>query len=554
MGSVVAKARSLSQVFVLVWISAQIGREVNLLNIRTKPNSFYMIQSLLQKSTCRSRRLAQNLATTAQVDSSLCSLDGVHTTTTTTMAATPASGMEQTQPVLTAKRDSMPTEVLDEVAMLLPRSALGTLALISKKTYMSATDVLYKTYLNRTAPAKAPFHLFLRTLCERPDLAARVKRVDIRGWRSEYEVATGAAWRGLKEGRPTDHVEKDGLSFSSMEKTVRGSSTERSKLFVGAAVKAGLIAKPASLLVPALKSSIVWYATLREDVDFMRLLVRGAEDAHLVLMLALLPNLDVLIIAGLSPFPLLDWNKFLSRSTTMALQKLSLFYVQGSINTMSEPVVKSSLQILDIMPNLQSIRLFGMAIGGHSYASHRTLPSRKLTCLVLGYCGVNARLLQKLLDGQRLDQFAYLPDCVRTDEIAGGHLALKDILVPLASSKTTPRDVLDPEVIKALLVEQIPPTMATLYLRYLRYTEQTRIILEQLVQLKVEGVLQALKTVRLNFFKYLSPFDPVIIGLMGGMMPGVGIARVGPQVKAELQGLFEEAGIALQVYQSEPGF
>lgn len=88
---------------------------------------------------------------------------------------------------------ALPTELLDQVASLLPRSALRALALTSKKANVSAMDTLYKTYLNRTAPAKAPFHLFLRTICEGPDLAAKVKRVDIRGWRSEYEVVTGAA-------------------------------------------------------------------------------------------------------------------------------------------------------------------------------------------------------------------------------------------------------------------------------------------------------------------------------------------------------------------------
>ena len=299
---------------------------------------------------------------------------------------------------------SLPTEVLDEIATFLPRSVLCALALTSKKTYHSATDVLYETYVNHTAPAKAPFYLFLRTLCERPDLAARVKRVDIRGWRSEYEVATGVAWKDLRGKGAIDRVERHGPSFSSTEKAVRGSNTERSKLFVGAAVKAGLIAKPASLSVPALKSSIIWYTALRKDDDLIRLLLRGVEDAHVVLMLALLSNLDDLFIRGLSPFPLLDWHKFLSRSTTMALQRLSEFGIEGSINAMSSPVVKNSLQVLDIMPNLQKLRMFNIAVGDHSIASHQALPSRKLKTVVFGHCGLSARFLQKLLHDQRLHE------------------------------------------------------------------------------------------------------------------------------------------------------
>ena len=201
----------------------------------------------------------------------------------------------------------LPTELLDQIASLLPRSALRALALTSKKANVSATDTLYKTYLNRTAPAKAPFYLFLRTVCDRPDLAAKVKRVDIRGWRSEYEVATGAAWRGVTEVRDVDQTEKSGPSFTSTEKSVRDSATARFKLFVGAAVKAGIVSEPTSLSVSALKASIVWYTSLKEDGDFLRLLGRGVEDAQLMLILALLPNMEVLRIDGLSPFPLLDW-------------------------------------------------------------------------------------------------------------------------------------------------------------------------------------------------------------------------------------------------------
>jgi hypothetical protein len=224
----------------------------------------------------------------------------------------------------------IPTELLDQIASLAPRSALCALALTLKKASVSAINSLYKSYLNRTAPAKAPFYLFLHTICERPDLAAKVKRVDIRGWRSEYKVATGAAWRGVTQISDVDQVKKNGPSFTSTEKVIRGSNAGNFKLFVEVAVKARLIVRPASPSVPTLESSIMWYTTLEEDGDFLRLLGRGVEDAQVVLMLVLLPNMEFLYIDGPSPFLLLNCHQFLSRSGT-AFHKLSTLQIDGRI-------------------------------------------------------------------------------------------------------------------------------------------------------------------------------------------------------------------------------
>jgi hypothetical protein len=76
----------------------------------------------------------------------------------------------------------LPTELVDAVAELLDKSSLCSLALVSKSMEPSATNNLYKEYYNLEAPSKAPFALFLRTIYERPDLAAKVKFVYIRGW------------------------------------------------------------------------------------------------------------------------------------------------------------------------------------------------------------------------------------------------------------------------------------------------------------------------------------------------------------------------------------
>ncbi|RMZ67202.1 hypothetical protein GMOD_00001092 [Pyrenophora seminiperda CCB06] len=157
-----------------------------------------------------------------------------------------------------------------------------------------------------TAPAKAPFYPFLRKLRERPNLAARIKCVDIQGWRSEL----------------TDHVKRDGTSFSS---------TEGSKLFVETAVRAGLLAKSVLLSVSTLQSSIAWYTTLGGIGDLLPLLVRGVEDAHIFLKLALLSNLDSLLIDSLSPFPLLTQLKVEGFGTLSAI-KLNLFEYPTSLH------------------------------------------------------------------------------------------------------------------------------------------------------------------------------------------------------------------------------
>jgi hypothetical protein len=486
---------------------------------------------------------------------------------------------------------SMPTELLDQVACLLPKSALRALSLTCKKTRPSATDVLYKTYLNRTIPAKAPFYLFLRTLCERPDLAEKVKRVDIRGWRSEYEVKTGAAWRGLTEKRCTDEVERDGPSFSSTEKVVRGSATDRFKLFVEAAVTARLIPKPASLAVPALKSSMIWYTSLKEDSDFLRLLGRGVEDAHVVLMLALLHNLEVLQIDGLSRFPLLDWHQFLSRSST-ALRSVSQLQVFGS-NTPTEPVV-NSFQFFDIMHALERLDISNVAAKGHKF-TFSTLLSRKLSYLILSNYGISRRLYRKILDGQHITHFAYMP--VYNYEVVGlaANLSATDMVSSLASSRQSlekltlfpvdavnrsplkmfenldeleipqpglldiSQDEHDAETIASLLQTQLPGKLQAIFLRYLTYNAQAKTILEQLAHLKTQGVFPALKIVRLNFIR-AHPTDLMVMGslVVGGPVGGVTAATtwhslpdVAAKVHEDLDKLYEDADLSVEVYQTE---
>ncbi|KAI4649149.1 hypothetical protein J4E93_003463 [Alternaria ventricosa] len=502
--------------------------------------------------------------------------------------------MASAQTTGTASFLKLPTELLDQIASLLPRSALRALALTSKKANVSAIDTLYKTYLNRTAPAKAPFHLFLRTVCERPDLAAKVKRVDIRGWRSEYEVATGAAWRGVTEVRDVDQIEKSGPSFTSTEKSVRDSAAARFKLFVGAAVKAGIVSEPTSLSVSALKASIVWYTTLKEDGDFLRLLGRGVEDAQLVLMLALLPNMEVLRIDGLSPFPLLDWHHFLSRSST-ALRKLSGLHIIGSNTNSKEPVVKNSLQFLDITPNLLQIRLLALAAGGHSFTL-RALPSSKLQSVVLVECGVNARLFRKIMLGQRIQTIAYRPGQAQVEEITGSDLSLPQLLalftdskyslealtlfpsqerlenvffkvfeklerleVPLVDVLNIPYDEQDPEIIYDILKDQLPATLKHITLRYLNGYLQDKAVIEQLAVLKMQGVLPNLNKATFNFTSAVaSSYFSAAMASFGGPVGGLAasttwetLPEMEKMVQKDFGKLYKDAGICMVVEQTD---
>lgn len=292
---------------------------------------------------------------------------------------------------------ALPNELLDAICDRLDRSSRYALTLTCTATKPSATTALYETYINGSHPSDAPFCLFLRTICENPGLAALVKQVNIRGWRSELEVATGSAWRptltGLgKEGkRPA----RKGPLFistdvSSTTAAKRGSATsgDMFQLFLNTAVKVGLIAMPASThLIPNLKKSAQMGTTLKDDADLIRQLKHGVEDAHFILMVAQLPHLEKLLINGLTPFPILDWHHFFSR-TNEALQSLKILSLCGSYVAENDKVVKTTLQILDILPNLVHLRLRNISAQGHRHSTDDTLPSRNLRNVMFNQCAV----------------------------------------------------------------------------------------------------------------------------------------------------------------------
>ncbi|KAH6868021.1 hypothetical protein BKA58DRAFT_187074 [Alternaria rosae] len=388
--------------------------------------------------------------------------------------------------------------------------------------------------------------------------------------------------------------EKSGPSFTSTEKSVRDSAAASFKLFVGATVKAGIVTEPTSLSVSSLKASVVWYTTLKEDGDFLRLLGRGVEDAQLVLMLALLPNLEVLRIDGLSPFPLLDRYQFLSCSST-ALQKLSALQINGSNTNSKEPVVKNSLQFLDITPNSMKIYLIAIAAGGHKFTT-KALPSTKLEHVLFLGCGINVRLLRKIMLGQKLHSIAYRPGPAQVSEITGSEISVLDLLASFAHSKLSlktltlfsagvncgktslkifenletlgvplgdvldiPYDEVEPENIYARLKGQLPATLNHIILRYMNNNLQNKIVIEQLAVLKMQGMLPRLDQATFNFTTAVpTSYISAAVVNIGGPTAEVTacsswdyLPKMETRIQEDFGKLYKDAGICMVVQQTD---
>lgn len=246
-----------------------------------------------------------------------------------------------------------------------------------------------------------------------------VKCVDIRGWRSEHEVATGAAWRPavlsplMKEEAPF----RKGPHFTSIERShndvgKKFLSTAKGDfhLFLNTAVRMGLVEGTSAIsVIPALKKSAQLGTTLKTDADLIRHLKYGVEDAHFILLIAQLPNLEKLSTDGLSPYPLLDWHHFLSRSKA-ALGCLYMLDLCGSSYDEDGRVVKTTLQILDILPGLEALRLFNISAQGHRHTGADMLPSKKLRSVSLSQSAVRHRLIGKIANTQQIRYFQYTSD------------------------------------------------------------------------------------------------------------------------------------------------
>ena len=313
---------------------------------------------------------------------------------------------------------TLPNELLDAICAHLTRSVRCTLALTCKATKPSATAALYKVHTNRSHPSDAPFYPFLRTICESPEHGALVKELDIRGWRSEQEVAAGEAWRPMMTG-PVEEDERPtrtgpwstSTDVGSNKTASRFSSTAKGdfNLFLKTAVDIGLVVMPASIdHIPALKKAAPADDTLKADADLIRQLKHGVEDSHFILLVAQLPNLEKLLIEGLTPYPILDWYHFFSCVGT-ALLSLKILNLWGSRLRTDHKVVKNSLQILDLLPNLEFLQIAYMSAQGHRHTSRDTLPTRKLRVVAFRESAVRHRLFKKITGSQHLESFLYIP-------------------------------------------------------------------------------------------------------------------------------------------------
>ena len=133
---------------------------------------------------------------------------------------------------------------------------------------------------------------------------------------------------------------------------------------------------------------------MNTDEDLVRNLHNQVEDAFMVLILALLPNLERLEIRRLSGYPTLDWYHFLSKSSTSlgSLKRLKIHGMEG---------MQMNLQFLDLLPNLCQLDLNVLQVEGHDFAYGR-LPTTQLTELMLWNTACPPEFFHKLTEGQHL--------------------------------------------------------------------------------------------------------------------------------------------------------
>lgn len=120
------------------------------------------------------------------------------------------------------------------------------------------------------------------------------------------------------------------------------------------------------------------------------------------------------------------------------------------------------------------------------------------------------------------------------------------------------KDELDPTSLASLLCEQVPSNIIELTLRGVCFHMQTRIVLEQLAQLKTARFFPSLKKLTVNF-RCTEPVSYVVgPAMMGPPGPFVGGSQgtaefalpiMVDQVRAELGGMYKEAGIELSILQ-----
>lgn len=451
-----------------------------------------------------------------------------------------AVAVPQTEPLALCH---LPVELLDAIVTFLDRKTLCALVLTCEATKNSASQALYASYVNREAPSKRPFHLFLRTLCESPELAAMVKVLDIRGWRSEWETATGMAWAGVtiacESGRQDSSC--TGPEFISKAGSAK-KVTEPLSLFEDTAVKIGLISPPVSSSKPALRKSATMGSTLARDEDSVRLLRHNVEDAQVVLMLALLPGLCTLHVDGVPPYPTLDWYHFLELSA-FALRCLRELSIHGHPHNDGQSLHTMNAALLELVPGLEHLFVTNV-YPKISRQIKNVLSEKRLQAFFTAGSDISHTLLQAILSGQRLTRFRYMPvlgdmtkdregkysedriiDSLRDSLQSLRHITLfplrpslsprtaqfgnlKELNMPWRCGFFTHPEV-DTQNLANTFHRRIPTSLSTLGLCFIEPTDDVPVAMELLADLKNQGEFPNLKKVRLNFRQYSeSPWHP----------------------------------------------
>ncbi|KAH6642549.1 hypothetical protein C7974DRAFT_104282 [Boeremia exigua] len=470
----------------------------------------------------------------------------------------------------------LPNELLDAVVVYLDQPSLCALVLTCKLTKRSATEALYTAYINRDAPSKAPFHLSLRTLCESSELCAMVKEMDIRGWRSEFEVATGLPWSGVTKTKEGDKVRSSRTGPVFVSTSVSSTTKERPlKLFENTAMKIGLLSVHNTLPVKPLKKTVVVGSTLEKDEDFLRLLRHGVEDAQVILMLALLPGLKRLHIDGMSIYPTLDWHHCLRNSDT-ALRALRELDLRGNSSSCGCVTHCTTMSFLEHVPNLERLHVSHIDVKD-SRQVKELMSNKMLQGFVATDCRIDLQMLQNMLSGHKLVEFRYRPglgeftaDDVNdftedhiVDRLRDSMRSLRKLTLwatrPSQASRLSQFDRLetlempfhhgflneatgqDSHSIAKLLQKRISRTLSSLTLRFVTPSTTVPETMKVLRDLKLQGRFPELKIIRLNFCRYSR--DP--------WFPPVPYDNLESEALEAFGHIFENTGLQLELSQTD---
>jgi hypothetical protein len=270
---------------------------------------------------------------------------------------------------------TLANELLGGIASYLGQSDLYSFALICRNTKASGYEALYQVYEN--IHDDRPFALFLRTLCQRTDLAEKVKGVRVRAWGTERRV-----FDEYMDSIPSRYAHAPWMDFNQR---IRRASD------IYAAVQPRHMDLFYNLLAIAKANGLVpngdWshafvlaappeYFTANtagsHHTQLVRSLWNEVEDAQMLVMLSMLPNLRSLNIQRVRfqhHRNILDWSAFNSDNIRL-LRSLRTLNVEGKKLNGVTPVFPMSF--FNGLEHLEKIRLKTVA------TADRILPAMPL--------------------------------------------------------------------------------------------------------------------------------------------------------------------------------